>query len=302
LPPSTFIFQRKVAADQDHIVAMDYVTGQQRVISTLAEPDAAGWAVDGMAVSPDRSRIVFASLYGPTQQDSLTGKATNRLWSMNTDGGDMLRLTPVFTGGPDTTKIDVRNPSFSPDGQNVYYEYGEYTGSWYVAPWWVAADGSAVPSLLQTEPNCTINSNPTFNPVTGDLLLQHTVCLGGVHGGFFLYAKGGGEPVHLVDDQGLDLDFPVFTADGSGLLFVARTSDQIQSLYMYVFDTQQIVTVVAGTADVGVVNAALSSDLQHLVYCLKQGDSTDLWMLDGTVDPPSTVRLTDDGASCDPVF
>jgi Tol biopolymer transport system component len=293
-----------VAADQDHIVAMDYATRQERVIATLAQPNAAGWNVDGMAVSPDRTHVVFASLYGPTQQDSMTGMATNRIWRMNTDGSDMLRLTPVFAGGEATTQIDVRNPSFSPDGQSVYYEYGEYTGSWYVAPWWVAADGSAVPSLVQSEPDCTINSNPTFNPVTGDLLLKHTVCLGGTHGGYFLYPKGGGGPVHLVDDQGIDLSPtpPVFSADGGGFLFVARTSDQIQSLYLYVFDTQQIVTVVAGAAGVDVVDGALSSDVQHVVYCVKQGGTTDLWMLDVTVDPPSNVPLTSDGASCDPVF
>lgn len=234
----------------------------------------------------------------------MTGMATNRIWSMSTDGGDMTRLTPVFSGGASTTQIDVRNPSFSPDGQRVYFEYGEYTGSWYVAPWWVPADGSAVPSLVQTDISCTINSNPTFNPVTGDLLLKHTVCLGGVHGGYFLYPKAGGAPVHLVDDQGSDLSTtpPVFTSDGGGFLFTARTSDQIQSLFLYVMDSQQILTLVAGDANTDIVNASISRDVLHVVYCVKQGGSMDLRMLDASVDPATTVALTQDGVSCDPVF
>ncbi|MCA9597950.1 MAG: hypothetical protein KC776_31780 [Myxococcales bacterium] len=304
LSPTTFVFQRRIDDSRDHLLAMDYATGQERVISTLVQPNSDGWNIDGVAVSPDRTRIVIASGYGPTQEDVATGMVANRVWSMNTDGGDMLRLTPVFQGGIDTQKVDVRNPAFTPDGQNVFYEYGEYNGgSWFVAPWWVAANGSAVPSLFQTSLGCSINGNVAFNPATGDLLMEHTVCIPGTKGGYYLYPAAGGAPVQLVDEAGANLERPVFSHDGSAFLFTARSaSDGIQSAYLYFMAQQQIAPVIDGASGVDIVNGAIAPDDAHIVYCVQQGSSTDLHVLDLTVDPPADKVLTNDGASCDPVF
>ncbi|MEZ4221913.1 MAG: hypothetical protein R3B13_13355 [Polyangiaceae bacterium] len=304
LPATTFLFERRVDANRDHLIAMDYATGQERIVSTLVQPNSDGWNIDGVAVSPDRTRIVLASPYGPTQQDTLTGIAAQRLWSMNTEGGDMVRLTPVFEGGVDTTKIDVRNPVFTPDGLNVFYEYGEYNGgSWYVAPWWVGSGGNAVPSLFQTQQSCSINNNPAVNPVTGDLLLKHTVCLPSVKGGYYLYPAAGGTPTQLVDETGSDLRRPVFSFDGSAFLFTARSStDQIQSLYLYLLSTQQLALVISGSQGVDVVDGSFAPDNAHIVYCVNQAGSTNLRLFDLSVDPPVDTPLTSDGASCSPVF
>lgn len=309
LPPTTFVFERKVPSVGDHLVAMDYVSGEQRIITTLAEGNVAGWAIDGAAVSPDRTRIVIATGYGATAEDVATQLATNRLWSMDTDGGDFRRLTPVFPnngGGRAGWRIDVRNPAFSADGQIVMYDYGEGDfQSGYVAPWYVSAAGDSLPMLFQTSFSCSINGNGVFNPATGDLLLVHSVCVPGTPSGYHAYPIAGGPPVYLVNEEGVSLSSepPAIAFDGSAFVFTARSyADDIQSLYAYIFSGQQVVPIVLGADGIDIVNAAFAPDNAHMVYCVREGDTFNLRLIDFGVDPPSDTALTDDGVSCDPVF
>src|SRR5690606_7611874 len=73
LTPTTFVFERKVGDGNDHVVAMSCVSGAERIITTLAEGSVEGWNVDGISVSPDRTRLVLASRYGATAADVATG-------------------------------------------------------------------------------------------------------------------------------------------------------------------------------------------------------------------------------------
>ncbi len=309
MPPTTFVFERRIAGGHDHLVAMDFVSGEQRVITTLAEGSVGGWNIDGATVSPDRTRIVIASLYGPTAADNATGLATNRLWSLDTEGGDFRRLTPVFPNthaGQTGWRIDVRDPAYSPNGQFIAFDYGEgdLQGG-YVAPWVTAADGSSLPSLINTNLDCSVNNNAAFNPVTGDLLLEHVVCIGGAKGGFYLYPSGGGAPDYLVNEEGLSLSSepPAFSADGSVFVYAGRTySDNIQSLYAYIMGERRVVLLVPGSVGKDIVSASFAPDNQHMVYCVKEGDAYNLRLLDFSVDPSTDSALTDDGVSCDAVF
>jgi Tol biopolymer transport system component len=309
LPATTFVFERKVVNDRDHLVAMDFVSLQQRVITTLTEGTVEGYKVDGVTVSPDRTRLVIASLYGPTAADVATGLATNRLWSLDTEGQDFLRLTPVFPNshaGQTGWRIDVRDPAYSPDGKVIVFDYGEgnFT-SGYVAPWVTAADGSTLPSLFDTNLDCSVNGNAAFNPVTGDLLLAHVVCIGGVKGGYYLYPKGGGAPDYLVNEEGVSLSSepPAFSVDGSIFAYTARTySDSVQSLYAYIMSERRVVPLVLGAVGRDVVNASFAPDNMHMVYCVKEGDAYNLRLLNLGADPPTDTALTSDGVSCDAVF
>ncbi len=309
LTPTTFVFERKVGDGNDHVVAMDYVSGEERIITTLAEGTVAGWNVDGISVSPDRTRLVLASRYGATAADVATGLATNILWDIDVNGGDFRRLTPVFEStqpGNTSWRIDVRDPEFSPDGQFIVFDYGEgdFEGG-YVAPWVVAADGNSLPFLLETDFDCSVNNNATFNPVTGDLLLAHVVCLPEEDGGYYLYPEAGGAPDYLINEDGWSLSSepPSFSSDGSVFLFTATTyEDNIQSLYAYVLGNREVLPIVSGTEDIDIVNASFAPDNEHIVYCVRQGDLYDLRVLDLGADPPTDVALTDDGVSCDPVF
>jgi len=309
LPPSTFVFERKVGNGHDHLVAMDVVSRQQRVITTLAEGSVDGWNIDGATVSPDRTRVVIASLYGATAADNATGLATNRLWNLDTDGNDFRRLTPVFQNlhsGQTGWRIDVRDPAYSPDGQYILFDYGEGDSqSGYVAPWVVAADGSTLPSLIPTNLDCSVNGNAAFNPITGDLLLEHAVCIGGQKGGFFLYPNAGGAPDFLVNNDGISLsgEPPAFSADGSVFVYTGRTySDNIQSLYAYSMSARAVVPLVLGSTGTDIVNASFSPDDRYMVYCVRSGNLYDLRAIDFSVDPPTDVELTTDGISCDAVF
>ncbi len=309
LPISTFVFERKQANGNDHLVAMDVESRQQRVITTLAEGSVTGWKIDGVTVSPDRTRIVLASPYGATVADNATGLSTNRLWNLDINGNDFRRITPVFPNthaGQLGWHIDVRDPAFSPDGQYVVYDYGEgdYSGG-YVAPWFVAADGSTLPSLISTSLDCSVNNNGVFNPVTGDLLLEHVVCIGGQKGGYFLYPNAGGAPDFLVNDDGISLSSepPAFSADGSVFVYTGRTySDNIQSLYAYSMSNRTVVPLIPGSANTDIINASFSPDDRYMVYCVKAGNLYDLRVMDFSADPPTDTELTSDGVSCDPVF
>lgn len=309
LGASTFVFERKVADGNDHIVAMDYLTGDQRTITTLAEGTVAGWPIDGIGVSADRTRLVIATLYGATQEDIDTGLATNILWTLDVEGGDFRRLTPPFENSrPDVSnwRIDVRDPAFSPDGQLVIFDYGE--GDFqegYVAPWVVSTTGDSLPSLLETEFDCSVNGNSRFNPATGDLLLAHVVCLPEVDSGYYLYPSNGGAPDYIINEEGGDLSTepPAFSHDGSVLAYTARTfADGVQSLYAYILGERTVVPLVLGAEGIDIVNASIAPDDLHLVYCVRQGDAYNLRLLDLTTEPATDVALTDDGMSCDPEF
>jgi Tol biopolymer transport system component len=309
LPPTTFVFERKVANGNDHLVAMDCVSGEQRVITTLADGSVAGYKIDGATVSPDRTRVVISSLFGPTAEDNATGVATNRLWSLDMSGGDFRRLTPVFPNnhpGASSWGIDVRDPAYSPDGQFVVFDYGEGNGqSGYVAPWIVSSAGGSLPSLFQTGLDCSVNGNAAFNPVTGDMLLMHVVCIGGVKGGYYLYPKQGGAPDYLVNEQGASLSSepPAFSFDGSVFVYSARAyADNIQSLYAYVMSERKVAPLVLGAQGMDIVNAAFSPDNAHMVYCVRQGDVYNLRVIDLSLNPPTDKALTNDGVSCDAVF
>lgn len=288
---------------------MDYLTGDQRVVTTLAEGSVAGWPVDGIGVSADRTRLVIATLYGATQEDIDTGLATNILWSLDVEGGDFRRLTPPFENSrPDVSswRIDVRDPAFSPDGQFVVFDYGE--GDFqegYVAPWVVSAAGDSLPSLLETDFDCSVNGNGRFNPATGDLLLAHVVCLPEVDSGYYLYPSNGGAPDYIVNEVGGDLSTepPAFSHDGAVLAYTARSyADEVQSLYAYILGERTVVPLVLGAEGIDIVNASIAPDDLHLVYCVRQGDAYDLRLLDLTTEPATDTALTDDGVSCDPEF
>ncbi len=311
LSPTTFVFERKVTADRDHLVAMDYTTGETRVIATLAEGSVAGWKIDGVSVSPDRTRIVLASPYGATAADVATGLSTNILWSMDINGGDLRRLTPTFNNSHAGTPgfwIDVRNPLFTPDGQQVLFDYGESSGQGgYLAPWYVEAAGGSLPAALDLplSQGCSVTANLAFQPDTNDLLVEHEVCADDGHEGYFLYPQQGGDPAYLIDAKGVSYssEAPSFSPDGSVFVYTARAyEDSIQSLYAYLTEKPQVVKLIPGAKGRDIVNASFAPDSAHLVYCVREGDAYDLHVIDLTADPVVDKALTTDGQSCDPVF
>jgi hypothetical protein len=314
LPASTFLYVSKLSADQDVLMAFDRPSGQSRVVTDLRGDGSNGWSIAGVSLSPDRTRIAVATLYGPTKADVDTKLATRSIWTFATDGSDFRRLTPVFpnTGaGKSKFAIEVRNPSFSKDGASVFYSYGEFwwegtTLEGASAIWNITAAGGGAPALFEAPSPCSLVA-PSVDPSTGDVAVIHSVCVPnqGQQDGIYLHAlNGSGLPKLLVastTDMDIALEPPRWVASGEGFTFIAASTTR----GLYAFDmTEKKVTplVIPQEPDTRVIDAAPAPDLNAIVYCLQKGDATNLHLIDLTTDPASDTEMTNDGKSCHPVW
>lgn len=321
LPASTFLYVSKVARDRDVLIAYDTATGQTHTVTDLRGDGSEGWSIDGYGLSPDRTRIAIASLYGPTKEDVDTKLSAQRIWTFAADGTDFRRLTPVFpnqAAGRSQFQISVRNPVFSQSGKDVIYGYGEY---WYEGTklqggsgiWSVEDASGRLPAFLQSSAPCSF-VNPSVDPKTGKLAVIHSICVGGSQDGIYLYAPdGSGTPEKLVgSDAALDvtLETPRWTSDGSGFVFIGTTtvmisgaSTVVRGLFVFDMTTRKASPVVLPqTLDTLVVDATIAPDARAVVYCLRKGEADDLHAIDLTTDPPTDAPITSDGKSCHPVW
>ncbi len=322
LPEGTLLYVHRETKDHDWLVAVDLESGDQALITDLTSDGSSGWRIDSYSLSPDRRRIALSSLYGPTRADTATGLATNAIWTLDTEGADFRRLTPTFpkdAQGRQGFQYDVGDPEWTADGAYIVYDFGSY---WWEGtklqggsfPWVVAADGKSLPASLDTQAACSI-LYPSRNPVTGDFLFIHSVCVPGQGegNGIFLYsAEGEGEPTQLIASTrvvgGVDvfLTKPSWFSDGSGFLFVGGTADTDwrPSLLAYDAQTGDISLIVPAPEGTGVRSVAVSPDSSKIVYCTYENDSEalDLHLIDLAPATPTDVALTDDGNSCDPSF
>jgi len=315
LPDGTLLYIRSETTDHDLIIARDLASGHERVVTDLTGDGSSGWKINGYSLSPDRRRIAIASLYGPTADDVATGLATNAIWTFATDGTDFRRLTPTF---PNTGKellnfsIAVGYPEWTADGSQVVFEFGNY---WWegttikggALPMIISAAGGATPSNFVTSIDCALVRYPSRNPVTGEFLFLHGVCLSGQREGIFLYSKdGAGSPTKLVaGDVYTIMTKEVWFSDGSGFLFsgAVRQTDSKQSLFAYEMATGNISSVVEVPKESWVESMAITPDQSKIVYCLSHDNNADdLHLVDLTVTPPTDTAITNDGKSCNPSF
>jgi len=321
LPTTTFLYVSKPSADSHVLMAFDTTTGKTRVVTDLRGDGSEGWPIGGYAISPDRTRIAMATLYGPTKADNDTRLATRRIWTFSPDGTDFKRLTPVFEntgGGRSGFSLEVRDPMFSRDGTQVLYNYGEY---WYEGTsleggsgiWSVATAGGALPTLFKRPNPCTFLDAST-DPSTGNVTITHSVCIPGqgVEGIHLYPPDGSGTPELLVPDDGttsVSLETPRWAADGSRFVFVGvrgvpenGTTRNARSLYVFDMASRKALPVVVPAAGASVIDGTIAPDSSAIIYCLQQGNTTNLHAIDFSTDPPTEAALTDDGVSCHPVW
>lgn len=314
------MYTRRVG-DGHVLVGRNLDTGNEQILTDLRGDGSGGWEIWGHSLSPDRRRIALASLYGPTAEDNASGLATRRIWTLDVDGTDFQRLTPVFPNssqGRSSYSLDVSNPMWSADGSKVVYTLSEY---WYqnnqlsggTAPWVVAANGNSPPTNYPSQFGCAIVAYPSRNPATGEMLFLHSVCLPGSSGdGLFLYPpNGGSEPRRVLASSrvsgGVDvfLASPSWVVDGTGFVFVGSTeaTDWRPSVMLYNLENDTYSTLVPAPVGAAVWGAAISPTAKKLVYCLHQDSGErDLHYLDLTAQTITDVALTNDGKSCDPAF
>jgi Tol biopolymer transport system component len=321
LPTGTLLYIRHETKDQDLLVALDLNSGDEQVVTDLTGDGSTGWDIDSFSLSPDRRRVALSSLYGPTKADTATGLATRAIWTLGVDGTAFRRLTPTFpkdAQGRQGFQYDVGDPEWTADGERVVYDFGEY---WWEGtnlrggsfPWIVAASGKQLPTTFTTEANCSV-LYPSRNPVTGDFLFIHSVCVPGQGEGDGLYlypAAGGTSPQKLVDSGRAEGAIDVFLAkvswlaDGSGFLFIGGTSqtDWSPSLLAYDATSGDVSLIVPAPAGAGIWDVAISPDSTKIAYCVHEDEGLEnLHLIDLSDATPTDTPLTTDGKSCTPVF
>ncbi len=325
LPDGTLLYVRAETADSEVLVARSLADGSERIVTDLRGDGSDGWEIWGYSVSPDRTRLAIASLYGPTKADTDTGLATRNIWTLAADGSDMKRLTPTFpnTGrGRSAFTIEVSHPVFDSDGSSIIYDFGNY---WYEGttleggslPWAVATSGDALPTSFPSVTNCSV-IRPSRNPATGELLFLHSVCTTREDEGLFLYPPGGGtRPKKLVGYSygaggvAPSVETTSWIADGSGFVFVGSTTvdrgegneETAVCLFLYDMANGTVSPLVVPPSGAVVRNAAISPDATSIVYCLRAADeSENLHLIDLTASTPTDTAITTDGKSCHPGF
>lgn len=324
MPATTFLFVQKDAYDHDTLIAYDRASGRAATVTDFTGDGSNGWSLgNGYAISPDRTRIAVASLYGATRADIDTKLAAKRIWSLAVDGSDFVRLTPVWenkAAGRTNWQIEVSDPVFSKDGANVFFDYGEY---WYEGTnlqgaagiWSASAAGGALPDLFQAPSPCSLVS-PSVDPSTGKVAVIHSVCVPGQgqQDGIYLHDEnGGGTPELLLassNEVDLMLEQPRWGADGSGFVFIAlarvpdgNSTRQVRSLFVFDMKTRKATPVVVPeNPDARVIDAAAAPDASAIVYCLQEGDAQNLHLIDLSGDQATDTAITNDGKSCHPVW
>jgi len=320
LPAGTLLYVRGVSKDSDVLVARDLTSGSERVVTDLTGDGSRGWNISGFSLSPDRRRIAIASLYGPTKEDTATGLATRAIWTLTTEGRDFRRLTPTVpnaSSGRSGYNVSVGNPIWNATGSHILFDFGTY---WYKGtrleggsvPWIVPASAAEPPTIWPAPLGCSI-LYPSRNPVTGEMLLIHSVCVPPAKDGLYLYpAEGSTAPKQLLAAShasggiSIFLTAPSWLPDGSGFLFVgwSEATDANPSLFAYDMGTGKAAPVLVPPAKQHVYATAVAPDGSKIVYCLRDDTDghRDLHLVDLTVSPPTDTPLTTDGASCSPAF
>lgn len=322
LPAGTLLYLRAETKGNDLLVARDLESGVERVVTDLKGDGSSGWDIWGYALSPDRRRIAIASLYGPTSEDTATGLATRAIWTLATDGTDFHRLTPTFpntSGGRSGFQISVSNPMWNADGSRLLFDMGTYwteaaTLKGGTLPWSVSASGDAPPTTWPTSQPCSV-LRPSRNPVTGEMLLIHSVCIPGSGAdGLYLYpAEGGSNPqmlvasAHVSGSVDVYLETPSWISDGSGFLFVGSTEETNWTPGVFLYDMAEGTTtlVIAPPPDGSIDSVTIAPDGSKLVYTLRKGEEVityDLHGIDLTASPLTDVAITTDGKSRRPWF
>jgi eukaryotic-like serine/threonine-protein kinase len=154
------------------------------------------------AISPDGKLIAFASDRGGSNLD---------IWVRQVAGGDPIQLTH--------DPADDRQPAFSPDGGQIVFRSERAGGGIYL----ISALGGSADRLLTPK-----GRNPRFSP-TGDWIafwMGRPVAnpIGAQAGKIFLIPPTGGDPKQINPPRMLVAGFPIWSPDGTRLLFYGSDS------------------------------------------------------------------------------
>ena len=158
------------------------------------------------AVSPDGRRVVY-SLYDSQRANEKRDNATD-LYVMNADGGDQRLLL-----AHEETSVWLTEPSWTPDGQQVYFTRRNAQGDERIDR--INADGSGRATVIPS------GVSPTVAPTGGRLAYLQTDPQAFTQD-LFVAQLDGSNPVRLVGDPEFSaIASPRFSPDGQRIAFVA---------------------------------------------------------------------------------
>ena len=119
----TIAFDRRVDRAGSHLWTVDTAGGDPRQLPPLCTdgaPDCLNENEDGPAFSPDGKLIAFSRSWGTLDEERHQIQYSD-LFVTNADGGNLQRVTMLTNDKPFSGS--VRNPSWSPDGTQLAFEY-----------------------------------------------------------------------------------------------------------------------------------------------------------------------------------
>jgi WD40-like Beta Propeller Repeat len=167
------------------------------------------WSIAGATLSPDGSRVVFAS-----------GSA---LYAVDVDGGSAEML--VGHAG------SVRAPAYSPDGMHIAYTYGAGDHSHHV--WVIRADGSDAHEIVYNERTAGAGHvhDLAWSPAGGQIALEleGSIYTFGTNGSDFKRIAGGDTTCNAADPCAVKLpksaESPYWSPDGSRIAYTTGCAD-----------------------------------------------------------------------------
>jgi TolB protein len=211
----------ELAYSTGRFLAIQKVDGSSSPDTVAALPEAlaaAGGSISDPSWSPDGGAIVFSVF---ETNASLTGREwREQLYTVDVPQRDVRQLTAAATGESD------HSPAFSPDGREIAYgDWGAESGIWLVD-----ADGSD-PHLLA--PIDGYASGVAWSPDGRSLVFavkEHAFASSASDGVYVVRADGGGLHRVAQTSDGLILDRPTWSADGSEIGFTAAGASGTREL------------------------------------------------------------------------
>ena len=140
------------------------------------------------------------------------------LWLMNSEGGDSKAITDSYG--------DARQPAWSPDGEQICFQ-AYWEGNWHIYS--INSDGTGLQQLTNEQYD---HREPHWSP-RGDRIIFSSDRSGNYD--IWALMPGEGQPNQLTSTTSHDEYGPVFSSDGTSMVYVARQGSSY-SIRQHSFD------------------------------------------------------------------
>jgi hypothetical protein len=291
IPTTSFVYESDPVKDQFQIFAYDPATAGATKVADLT----GAVSIDGLALSRDRTSVLFTGLFRPELSETQLGYLADSAWTVQTDGTTFRRVTrplPAMTPPGPLFTIGMLQPAWSRDGATVYFQFSEVWGNVPMhtgagAIWQVAASGG-LPGPAPGLSSACIAGSLAFSPDGSMSAFLGQFCASRDNDGVYLVRGGtvtrlvGFAPSLRDTVHGL-----TWTADGSVMIGDANGLDVIA-----VPSGQVTATIALPVTGASIDEIAADPAGRYVAACVRlPGSVTSLGLLDLSKSPPAWARL-----------